>query len=207
MPCLVIVLVMIGGGVGGDQINPKPWKLSVNIIEVLKIVPMGKTSNSYSFTLIFSKFDWLQTFSMVEDVADWLDDLICAWDKVVGTDVETVVVLLLGRVLHKNKSSQCQNSRLACFWWRHLPNLPSYLLHPGNSRCRRCLFFHTIPHPSLPRLINPLLPSLPWPCPVPVSSLPPQPSSSCWLWPGLCHLCQYLPGVCLHPGWGQGGHA
>ena len=41
---------------------------------------------------------------MVEDVADRLDDLICAWDKVVGTDVETVVVLL-GKLLHNKKSS------------------------------------------------------------------------------------------------------
>ena len=34
---------------------------------------------------------------MVEDLADQLDDLICAWDKVVGTEIETVVVILLGK--------------------------------------------------------------------------------------------------------------
>ena len=33
---------------------------------------------------------------VVEDLADKVDDLICAWDKVVGTDLETVVILLLG---------------------------------------------------------------------------------------------------------------
>ena len=32
----------------------------------------------------------------VEDLADKVDDLICAWDKVVGTDIETVVILILG---------------------------------------------------------------------------------------------------------------
>ena len=39
-------------------------------------------------------------------MADGLDDLICAWDKVVGTDVETAVVLLLGKVLHYQKIIQ-----------------------------------------------------------------------------------------------------
>jgi hypothetical protein len=29
-----------------------------------------------------------------------LDDLICAWDKVVGTDFETLVLLLLGEWMH-----------------------------------------------------------------------------------------------------------
>jgi len=33
---------------------------------------------------------------MAEDIADKLDDLICAWDKVVGSDFETLVLLLLG---------------------------------------------------------------------------------------------------------------
>jgi len=33
---------------------------------------------------------------MSEDLADRLDDLICAWDKVVGTELDTVVLLLLG---------------------------------------------------------------------------------------------------------------
>ena len=33
---------------------------------------------------------------MGEDLAERVDDLICAWDKVVGTDLDTVVVLLLG---------------------------------------------------------------------------------------------------------------
>ena len=35
---------------------------------------------------------------MTEDLADKVDDFICAWDKVVGTDLDTLVVLLLGRV-------------------------------------------------------------------------------------------------------------
>lgn len=33
---------------------------------------------------------------MTEDVADSLDDLICAWDKMMGADLETLVLLLLG---------------------------------------------------------------------------------------------------------------
>ena len=36
---------------------------------------------------------------MAEDIADRLDDLICAWDKVVGTDLYTLVLLLLGNIL------------------------------------------------------------------------------------------------------------
>ena len=39
-------------------------------------------------------------------MADRLDDLICAWDKVVGTDVETVVVLL-GKLLHNKQAGTC----------------------------------------------------------------------------------------------------
>jgi len=41
-------------------------------------------------------FEWLHQLSMGEDLAERVDDLICAWDKVVGTDIETVVLLLLG---------------------------------------------------------------------------------------------------------------
>ena len=33
---------------------------------------------------------------VVEDLADKVDNLICVWDKVVGSDIETVVILLLG---------------------------------------------------------------------------------------------------------------
>ena len=33
---------------------------------------------------------------VVEDLADKVDDLICVWDKVVDSDIETVVILLLG---------------------------------------------------------------------------------------------------------------
>ena len=33
---------------------------------------------------------------MGEDLAERVDDLICVWDKVVGTPLDTVVVLLLG---------------------------------------------------------------------------------------------------------------
>ena len=36
---------------------------------------------------------------MGEDLAERVDDLICAWDKVVGTELETVVILLLGEIL------------------------------------------------------------------------------------------------------------
>jgi len=40
--------------------------------------------------------EWLRKLIMGEDLADRLDDLICAWDKVVGTDLDTIVLLLLG---------------------------------------------------------------------------------------------------------------
>jgi len=43
-----------------------------------------------------SFFSWIQKLSMGEDLAERVDDLICAWDKVVGTELETVVILLLG---------------------------------------------------------------------------------------------------------------
>ena len=33
---------------------------------------------------------------MGEDLADKVDEFICAWDKVVGTDLDTLVVLILG---------------------------------------------------------------------------------------------------------------
>jgi len=41
-------------------------------------------------------FDWIHKLSMGEDIADRLDDMICAWDKVVGTELDTLVILLLG---------------------------------------------------------------------------------------------------------------
>ena len=40
--------------------------------------------------------DWLTSFRMGEDLADKVDEFICAWDKVVGTDLDTLVVLILG---------------------------------------------------------------------------------------------------------------
>ena len=41
-------------------------------------------------------FDWLSRLKMGEDLADSVDQFICAWDKVVGTEIDTLVVLLLG---------------------------------------------------------------------------------------------------------------
>ena len=46
---------------------------------------------------------------MGEDLADKVDDFICAWDKVVGTDLDTLVVLILGQLdiyCRKYKKSQ-----------------------------------------------------------------------------------------------------
>lgn len=43
--------------------------------------------------------EWVRKVVMGEDLADRLDDLICAWDKVVGTDLDTVVLLLLGNTI------------------------------------------------------------------------------------------------------------
>ena len=34
---------------------------------------------------------------MDEDLAERVDDLICAWDNVVGTELDTVAMLLLGQ--------------------------------------------------------------------------------------------------------------
>ena len=42
-------------------------------------------------------FDWLSRLKMGEDLADSVDQFICAWDKVVGTEIDTLVVLLLGK--------------------------------------------------------------------------------------------------------------
>ena len=41
-----------------------------------------------------------------------LDDLICAWDKVIGTDFETLVLLLLGNHIQEVDSIKlyCQKS-------------------------------------------------------------------------------------------------
>ena len=46
---------------------------------------------------LISFLDWLHKLSMGEDMAERVDDLICAWDKVVGTELDTVVMLLLGQ--------------------------------------------------------------------------------------------------------------
>ena len=55
--------------------------------------------------LFFRILDYLPTLNMTNDLADRLDDLICAWDKVVGTELETVVLLLLGKMLNNYKTS------------------------------------------------------------------------------------------------------
>ena len=49
---------------------------------------------------------------MGEDLADKVDDFICAWDKVVGTDIDTLVVLILGEE-HSNISHRYHVN--ACF--------------------------------------------------------------------------------------------
>ena len=49
-----------------------------------------------SVKVCYRLFDWLSLFNMGEDLADKVDDFICAWDKVVGTDIDTLVVLILG---------------------------------------------------------------------------------------------------------------
>ena len=51
-------------------------------------------------TTVFRLFDWLTNFKMGEDLADKVDDFICAWDKVVGTDIDPLVVLILGKKYH-----------------------------------------------------------------------------------------------------------
>ena len=56
---------------------------------------IGKQCIQLIFLISF--LDWIQKLSMGEDLAERVDDLICAWDNVVGTELETVVMLLLGR--------------------------------------------------------------------------------------------------------------
>ena len=51
----------------------------------------------FQLLLLISFLDWIHKLSMGEDLAERVDDLICAWDNVVGTELETVVILLLGR--------------------------------------------------------------------------------------------------------------
>ena len=41
-------------------------------------------------------FDWFLRLKMGEDLAESVDQFICAWDSVVGTEIDTLVVLLLG---------------------------------------------------------------------------------------------------------------
>ena len=52
----------------------------------------------HKFHIYFRLLEFLPSLNMVEDIADRLDDLICAWDKVVGTDLDTIVLLLLGKI-------------------------------------------------------------------------------------------------------------
>jgi hypothetical protein len=51
----------------------------------------------------------MSKLSMGEDLAERLDDLICAWDNVVGTEMDTVLMLLLGE---EKKPPFKQNSHL-----------------------------------------------------------------------------------------------
>ena len=51
----------------------------------------------FSTHFFISFLDWLHKLSMGEDLAERVDDLICAWDQVVGTELDTVVMLLLGK--------------------------------------------------------------------------------------------------------------
>ena len=59
-------------------------------------------SGKQCFQLIFliSFLDWIHKLSMGEDLAERVDDLICAWDQVVATELDTVVMLLLGKKNH-----------------------------------------------------------------------------------------------------------
>ena len=53
---------------------------------------------------------------MGEDLADKVDDFICAWDKVVGTDIDTLVVLILGEN-HSNIMLCCHVVILMFLGW------------------------------------------------------------------------------------------
>ena len=63
---------------------------------------------------MISFLDWLHKLSMGEDLAERVDDLICAWDKVVGTELDTVVMLLLGQ---KKKTPFKQNGLLNLYFF------------------------------------------------------------------------------------------
>ena len=53
---------------------------------------------------------------MGEDLADKVDDFICAWDKVVGTDIDTLVVLILGEQHSKSCCLVSQTASLQAGW-------------------------------------------------------------------------------------------
>ena len=54
--------------------------------------------------------DWLTSFRMGEDLADKVDEFICAWDKVVGTDLDTLVVLILGECARARHATRDQHT-------------------------------------------------------------------------------------------------
>ena len=54
--------------------------------------------------------DWLTSFRMGEDLADKVDEFICAWDKVVGTDLDTLVVLILGECARARHATSDQHT-------------------------------------------------------------------------------------------------
>lgn len=86
-----------------------------------------------SVTVCYRLFDWLSLFTMGEDLADKVDDFICAWDKVVGTDIDTLVVLILGE--QHSHISCCPVSMLPCrlagLWRRDIHCVSPGVLHPG----------------------------------------------------------------------------
>ena len=75
--------------------------------------------------MLYSFFNWIQKLSMGEDLAERVDDLICAWDKVVGTDLDTVVVLLLGAEIDMARHLNILNYfRMAWIWRSNICSFP-----------------------------------------------------------------------------------
>ena len=69
---------------------------------------------------MISFLDWIFKLSMGEDLAERVDDLICAWDQVVGTELDTVVMLLLGE---EKKTPFKQNGHLLNIYCHTRPYL------------------------------------------------------------------------------------
>ena len=71
---------------------PGEVEYDVDLSDQEKVRHLGEDPEEETLGLL----DWLSSLKMGEDLADNVDQFICAWDRVVGTEIDTLVVLLLG---------------------------------------------------------------------------------------------------------------